>query len=404
MATLANEFTVEVAAESTFNDSTSLETAVIGGIYGLDLSSVRNPVIEDETYTTDGGSHEGIEGVPHAEIGIPFSMPIEGVGSAQGDGNYPGLTAQVSLNAAAMQCTPHNLTGSLVSSATTGSVTEDADDRHAPGAGTYTILACELTDGTIEARGGTYNAGTDTFTPSQEFSAEPSGTIYGGTLLHRVDSWSGAVGRSLNVKFLGNDSGQHTEVRGCVAERSMAAFGPQDVPSFSYNLRGVAFEDLFADIRQLPTLNRRRVFAGAKVILSKFGSPSFKRLQTWRIEFADNDSFSVDEDLNEESGAAGWTRTKNTPQIKITIPHDTTPPAEIGSTTFRESKRDGGEDALYQLTVTYGTSAGQSWTRYYPKLRLKNWSRTTVGEFDGQMLTFEPATGTGLELYCDLHW
>lgn len=406
---LANEYSVEVEAEGTFNDGTGIFSGsqAIAGVFGLDPTSARFPVIEDETYTLDNGTHEGIKGVAHPEISVPFSMHVEGLGTAAGDTVTASTTAQVELNAAALQCAPKLTTGSTVAATTTTtSVVEDADDAHAPD-GTYTILPVTLNDGTIEARGGTYTGAADTASLTQALSSAPDvgNVIYGGALLRYVHTWAGAAGRSLQIRAIGNDTAQHFRLNGAVLERTMAAVGPQDVPTFAYNARAASFADLFSDTRATPTVNRRKVFAGGEIAFSLFGNTTVDAFQWLRIEFNDGISYIADEDGNNSDGIVGWTRAKSRPQVMLTIPHDAAALTGMTASSFRAAWRDGGADSLFQLCATYGRTAGASWTRFYPKLRLKGWSRVELDGLDAQVLTLEPATGlTNGELWVEKHW
>lgn len=401
-----DEYTLECEAESTFADATGLfaGSELVAGIGGLDVSSLMNPVIEDTAYTTDAGSHEGIEGKPYGDISVPCTMHVEGVGAAVTSG-AASLTAQGALNAAAMGCTPLLTTGSTASGVpTTTEVVEADDDAHAPD-GDYTILPVALGGGVVEARGGTYDAASDTFTALQAFSSAPSAgaALYGGIQLRFVWEWSGAAGYSLGVRLVGKDSAQNRSMRGVVVERSMAAVGPRDVPTWAYALRAAGFGDLFSDTQVLPTLNKRKVFAGSQILLSKFGNTAGLAIQSVRLEFADGNVWIPDEDGNDDDGCVGWVRGKSVPRVILTVPHDQAVPAGFSGSDFRTLKRTGGDESLFHLGTTFGRVPGASFSRYYPKLRLKQWAQATVDELDCQVLTFEPVTGVA-EAWVEKHW
>lgn len=393
-----DEYVPELLIESTFATEPSWTGELTGSISNVDLSSVKTPMIEDESYTTDGGTHERIEGLAWSNVSVPMSMKAEGLQVSPADGVTAIDTFQTTMVSLAMQQAPNLTDTDTIAAAPAPAITGfDFVTAASQSAAGIVMVPYEVSTGVYEARPATVSGTTITFL--MDASAVPSAAddVLGASQIQYV--WN-PTDRSASMRFVGNDSLQHRYMQGVVAGLNIPEFGPGDVPMMDFTLQAAAVQqNPGADVRATPTTPRGRVFAGGEIRIGAYGTSTTPlSICGSRIAITNlGGGFLADECGNATLGVASWgVRPKGPVQVQVTFPHDVIPSAISGNTSasWYEALRTGGSESLFHLMFTLGQNVpaySQSW--YFPKLRLVETNDGEVNEQDARVCVFEAATG-----------
>lgn len=403
-----DEYVLELEEEADFADETDLFTGSESRvrIWGLDVSSLNNEWIDDQSYQVGGGARPKIRGVSHNNIAVPFSTYAEGLGTAAGDGVAAAATGVTKLLASCVQRAPILTTGSVAAAgATTTSVTEADSGSHAVSGG-IGIMAAALPDGTVKARPYTYATATATMLMAYPYAPAEDAVLYGAAVLPYLYKWSGAAGYSLACRFLGADKHQHRKILGSVGTFSIPEVGAAEVPQLDFSMKAATFEDLLEGLARVsPGYSPGQILAGSECIIAAHGQTAGASLCPKRIGFDLSAGYLPDECLHQATGIAGWIRDKTPPQITVTVPHDAATPAGLTSaaTTYRDSLRAITDQYHVLLNLSSG-GPGKSLSVYFPRCLLQAVEPVEVGEMDGQALTFVPLADVTTPLCIIAQW
>jgi hypothetical protein len=394
-----DEFVPELIDETSFGVEPTWTGEVLGSITNVDRSSMQEPMIEDPSYTTDGGAHEQIVGNAYTNVSAPMGQKVEGLQVSPANGVTAIETFQIKMAKYAFQAEP-NLTDTDVN---TGVPTTTSMDMLTPGSQDATgivNIAYEVSAGVYEARPATVVADTATFL--MEPSAAPgTGLVVLGSAQLRYNHKPQGISGSM--RLLGNDAYQHRYLQGITTGLTIPEVGPNDVPVMEYTMQAANAEERptnpDSDVRGTPPTQSGKVFTNADILIGSYGNVDALSACASRVAITNlGGGFLPDECGGQANGINSWgVRPKGPVMFTIKVPHNVVPAAITGKTslTWRAALNAGGTEVLYHVFWTYGQNVpgfSQSW--YFSKALLWAVGPTDVNEQDANELTF--VSGTGL--------
>lgn len=375
---------------------------------GIETASLRRPIIEDESWSVGGGSHDTIDGAAYANISVPFVTYLEGLG----DGVAPdgiqaernGLTVCLS---GALQSAPDLTTGSTVDGTpTTTSVPEADAGNHALTNSPIGLALFELNDGSRVVRPYTYGSPNHALKFALPSVPDVGNEIHGAAVVPYVWRWTGDAGYSVAAQIANADGGADTDftVRGMFGTFEIPAVASDAVPSANWSWQAHGFDELAdLDVDEAPDYVPE-IMAGAEILIGAYGSTAYSEYCVESIGFNLNGAyiFSKCTRRGNSFGVSGFVRGPGVPELKVVLKPGAAPPAAIASAAARFRTSQGAKGDRYHLQASWQNGGpGRVFASYFPKLVLADWMIVDVGGLEKHELTFRASTGrTATEPMC----
>lgn len=343
--------------------------ALILPCWDLAIKLAHQP-IENQTIRTNLGKWKPGVGLTHPESEVSFTTYPAGAGPF---GVATLATANALTRALAAVCgqAPVASTGDKVKAAsvpTTILVREATPGRHAG----YSLVAFRNgATGKVHHRPvGDYTVDVMDllmalpFTPNA--TAPNEDLIYGGLTIKPLE---GIASYQMQVLARGNNAADNWEAYGMNGNLSMPAVAPHEPQTIAFTFKAADFiNDISGALNQdVPTmLGRVGPSAGGEFRIGEYGSTDNECLEMLNISWETATEWVHERDACDPRGIQGWFTQNRETKVNITVPVDQLSPT--GNTWYDDFAAT---DAFYHLLGSWGgTTAGQLFSVYFPKLHL----------------------------------
>lgn len=371
---------------------------ITGKVFVPSEPDLDNELIEDQSQRVGGGAHEPIEGLSYNRNSVPFSTYAEGVGGSGAASTTPTKGFVTKAMSACLQSAGDSTQGdALTGTPTTTSLTETNAGRHDVTASTIGLVLVELDDGTYEWVPYTYSTATLTLLMALSSAPSSGNTVYGCHVIPYVDNWSGAIGYSMAMRGANADAsgGADTDwqARGMIGSFGIPAVGASGVPQLDFQFGAAGFDDLTDYSAGTPSGTPGVPMANGEIKIAAYGSTAWTAICVDDIAFNLNRGYEWAECIKRGSneGISGADDNGGIPELVVTLPPGTAPPAAITSsaTKYRTSRRTKGDD--YHVLADFGAGGpGKAFAAYLARCILGDVRRTRIGNKIAEQLVFRP--------------
>lgn len=398
-----SQYRVAVTDESAYADGGTFNGSaekVMRPVGEVDLSSIDHEWIEDARTTPGGGSDEQIQGLAYKRIAVPLSTYAEGLGTAAGDGTQAVDTAVTRLLEMCLQSAADLTTGdALTGTPTTTSLVDTTAGEHDVSNSSIGLVLVEQDDGSYEWAPYTYSTATMSLLLALGAAPSAANIAYGAAVIPYVENWSGAIGVSKAIRFANDDGGADTDydIFGCFGTFSIPNLAPDGVAQLDFSIQAAGFVDDTDRSLTGDSSSAGKVFAGADVKIGAYGETAYSTYCVESFGFNLNATYRWQPCVKQtgDTGVSGADRAEGVPEITMTFPVGSTPPAAItsSSSTFRASRRATGDEYHVMAALDNG-GPGRSMCVYMPRAIIYDVQIWQLS--DGRVIervTFRPKTG-----------